>query len=208
MALSKLQIDYMQTQGSFSVGASLMPSTPRWTQETPDDPAVRLVFALSQPELNTLAADLGLYEVGWRTSSTDFVALFMSSTGTVASGYQHILPRTAIDFVRVNPIVTGQGLLAEAIAQGSKRASSDALLALVEGLLDLIGSRRFHEIDDLLQTADPAQLAPEVSVGILRVTSNYNQWLRHWSALLAKTQEEFRRRGLSPDQILVGLIGG
>ena len=205
MTLSKLQTDYMQTQAGFSAGASLMPFTPRWNPKTPDDPAaVQVVFTLSWPESNALATDLGLYQAGWKTSTSDLIALFLVGS-TLTSEYRHILPRAAIDFVRIEPRVTGQGLLAAAVAEGSMRASSDSLLALVEGLFELIGSRRFDEIDVLLQTADPAQLAPEVSVGILRVTSNYDQFLRNWSAFLEKTREEFKRRGLSPDPILVGL---
>jgi hypothetical protein len=185
-----------------------MPSTLRWNPATLDDfAAVQFVFALSGHGSNALASDLGLYKAGWITSTAYSVALFLGSTGITTSEYRHILPRGPIDFVQVKPVATGQSLLAAITAEGTIRASSGSLLVLVEGLFELIGSRQFDEVDLLLQI-DPADVAPEVSVGILRVTSNYARSLQHWSDFLEKTREDFKRRGLSPDPILVGLSGG
>jgi hypothetical protein len=168
---------------------------------------VQVVFALWEPKASALAADLGLYQAGWKTTTAERVALFLYGTGAVTPEYQNIIPRTAVDFVQIEPIATSQGLWAAALAEGTKRASSDALLALVEGLFQLIGSRRFTEIDLLLQTAEPSEVAPEVSVGLLRVTSNYEGYLRHWRPFLQKTKQELKRRGLPSDPILVGLNG-
>jgi hypothetical protein len=145
---------------------------------------------------------------GWITSTADVVGLFLTGAAVTTSEYRHILPRRAVDFVQLKPVPTSESLLAAAVAEGSTRASSDALLALVEGLFELIGLRRFDQVDLLLKSADPALVAPEVAVGILRATSNYSHSLPNWPTFLKKTREELKKRGLQPDPILIGLGGG
>lgn len=183
-----------------------MHSTPQWPPETLENPPwTKVVFAVSGPEANALAVDLGINQAGWKTSTAGLIAAFLENAGSATSEYRHIIPRAAIDFVQIRPVVTSKSLLAAAATEGPARASSDGLLNLVEGLFELLGSRRFNEVELLLQSANPAELAPEISVGILRVTSNYAHSLKPWSAFLERTRGELTKRGLPTDAILVGL---
>jgi hypothetical protein len=206
MALSKLQTDYMQTQGASCGGVSLTPFTAPWGHKKLDEAFnVQVVFALSSPERSALAVDFGLNQQGWTTSTTGAIGLYLSNT-FVSSEYSHIVPRTPVDFVELKPAPTSASLLMSALAEGKERASSDALLAIVDGVLDLINVGQFHEIDALINSINPALAAPEISVGILRVTSHYVSSLPSWNALLTKTREELQSRGLPTDTILVGLV--
>ena len=184
-----------------------MPSTWQWNQATPDRPGVQIVVALCTPPVNALASDLGLLQAGWQTGTTALVAHLLITAHHPDLKYSHILPRPAVDFVELAVIPTGDSLLAAAVAEGSRRASSDSLLSLTEGIFDLIGLKRFDQIELLLKSLDPAQVAPEISVAILRATCSYKHFLSSWTEYLEKTRRDLRKRGLASDQVLIGLGG-
>jgi hypothetical protein len=198
----------MQTQAAFSGGALAMHSTGQWNQATPDKPSpVQIVVALCVPSVNALASDLGLLQAGWQTGTAGMVAHLLMSAHHPDLKYSHILPRPTVDFVGLAVIPTGESLLAAAVAEGSQRASSDSLLSLTEGIFDLIGVKGFDQIELLLKSLDPAQVAPEISVVILRATCSYTHLLSSWTKYLEKTRLDLGKRGLPSDQVLIGLIG-
>jgi len=159
------------------------------------------------PAANALASDLGLLQAGWQTGTAYMVAHLLISAQHPDLQYSHIPPRHAVDFVGLAVVPSSKSLLAAAHAEGSQRASSDALLTLTEGLFDLIGNKRFDEIELLLKSIDPALVAPEISVTILRATCSHKHLLASWSNYLEKTRRDLRKRGLPSDQVLIGLGG-
>jgi hypothetical protein len=198
----------MQTQAAFSGGVLPMPSTWQWNQATPDKPGhFQIVVALCTPPVSALASDLGLLQAGWQTGTTRMVAHLLISAQHPDLKYSHILPRPEVDFVGLAVIPTGESLLAAAVAEGSRRASSDSLLLFTEGIFDLIGFKRLDQIELLLKSLDPAEVAPEISVAILRATCSYKHLLSSWTGCLEKTRRDLQKRGLPSDQVLIGLGG-
>lgn len=154
---------------------------------------------------HALAPDVGLFDAGWlpamRASNLQICNLILEAN----TDYHWIPAIGSLDVVSLKSLPQSSDLLAQMYADNADRASSTVLFQILDSLFELTGQKQFNEVDVLLLDADVQKLAPEFSVGLLRATANYSQYLIQWTPFLNKVQEDLERRGLPHAQILAGL---
>jgi hypothetical protein len=97
-------------------------------------------------------------------------------------------------------------LLTRIYADGTERASSAGLSALLDHLLSDQSHRQIEDIDSLLMAADLSRLAPEYIVGLLRINFPFRNALPAWNDYLNSAKKEISARDIKEiEKIFDGL---
>jgi hypothetical protein len=161
------------------------------------------IFLLILPHERALTADVTLRRAGWTTMLAEEQLMFYGCSA--GRDYDWVSAVKQLDLVRTRESPNVQELLEVISSERIDRASSEGLFRLLEALFELTGRKQFRQIEWLFQNAHPERLAPELSVGILRATSQYVRSIPSWEHYLDRTRTELQRRGIDSEQVLVGL---
>jgi len=88
---------------------------------------------------------------------------------------------------------------------GFESCPTSLLAKFIGELKTLMRSEEYSVLDQVLIHLDFARLAPEVIVGLLRVTAPVRPKLRNWHDALDRAAKELNRRGFAPKKVLAGL---
>jgi hypothetical protein len=187
-----------------------MHCTPRWGRtlfEVAKDAGAGDTICLIAPATGwAVFDDVELLQAGW--IPTPFPVFSVENYWPIGDAAPDYRWSDTIGYINLVELPTGPAvseLLEQLYKEGPKRASSDGLLKLLEELFSLVGRKRFGQLEALLEAANLQRLAPEFAVAILRATANSRRSLSSWSTFREATRAELKRRGLSTDEVLVGL---
>ena len=186
-----------------------MYSTQQWSLSRSQASGVQFLCIFGTSAAQALILDTGAIQPKWHSAWTTLAAEHLYDLfERVGSNFRWNAPFDAIDIVELKALPDSSKLLDVAYDQGNAYVSSDALLDFMEGLFELINHKQTEQIERLLSTAEPARLAPEISVGLLRATAHFAHSLPSWKRCYHITYEELTKRKLDADKVLVGLRGG
>jgi hypothetical protein len=170
---------------------------------------MQFLYVFGASDAHALSVDTGPIPAEWHSAWTALAAKHLYVLfEQFGSNFRWNSPFDAINIVELTALPDSRNLLEMAYAQGSDRVSSDALLEFMEGLFDLTSHKQIYQIEWLLKNAEPARLAPEISVGLLRATASLARSLFLWERYYKATYDELTNRKLNAEKILVGLRGG
>jgi hypothetical protein len=165
-----------------------------------------LVFSLAPNATRVPNNVVTLVRDGWQTLPSSMAAAQPTPFDADAQcNYRWNNSVETLDLVSIRSTPDLNAVLESMYREGVGRASSDGLMEMLQTLMDLTGDREFSALDRLLLEADPARLAPEYLVGLLRATANYAMSIPSWSQFRDKVRSQLTKRGLPASEIMVGL---
>jgi hypothetical protein len=153
------------------------------------------------PDEWVLGYDLALHIAGWRVPHD----LALVDQVLELQDFKWASSPYPLEIVNLKTIPTHQQVLDHIYLDSSGRATSEKLISAVEDLYELLGRKQFGEIELLFTSIDLARTAPEYAVGLLRATSKDIRHIQNWREFLDRVRVDLSRRGLEPEQVLVGL---
>lgn len=95
--------------------------------------------------------------------------------------------------------------LDKAYAGGSEETCSEVLIQMISELKNLMVNNKFSEIDETFSIIKIKDISPESIVGVLRITYSVKSKLYKWYPFLRNASNEFKRRKMNADELLIGL---
>ena len=105
----------------------------------------------------------------------------------------------------IQTIISAHSFLERLYRDGNERASSDAIVFMIETIFKEINDESYQSIEWILKVASVGRLAPEFLVGILRSAGSVRTKLSPWKRFLHEVREELKERGYDTDTALRGI---
>lgn len=135
-------------------------------------------------------------------------AVFAQARDKIAGGYSYPSSAQQFDLISLFPIPDVPSVLRTLYAGDGKRAPSALIKLVVDSVFHLAALKNWAKIDELLGTARPDLLAPELLVVMIRSTATLSGKLPSWIQFRNDVSNELSLRGYDAKRVLAGLGDG